>query len=84
MTCKIIDNDEKRKIAFYNFLLVWGLFCFFAHPAIYGLTAPAFKTYSGGSMWGVVVHGFLAGLIAGLVTYFSMPSGTHRSCEIDK
>jgi hypothetical protein len=80
-TCKLIDNNAKIKIAFYNALLTFGLFLFFGNAAIYNLTSRWFHSYSEG-VQGLIIHALLAAAIAGLVTYLGMPSGDHRSCEV--
>ena len=81
--CKLINNEAKLKIALYSFLMVWGLFVIFAHPSLFQFTRPVFKTASYG-LFGVVGHGFLAGLIAGVITYMSMdPGEDRRSCIVD-
>jgi hypothetical protein len=78
--CKLVDNAAKRKISFYTFLMTWGLFVIFSHPALYGLTRTVFKSASFG-LYGIVAHGFLAGLVAGLIAYVSMEPGKDRqSC----
>jgi hypothetical protein len=80
--CKLIDNGAKRKISFYTFLMTWGLFVIFSHPALYGLTRSVFKSASFG-LYGIVAHGFLAGLVAGLITYVAMdPGKDQESCPV--
>lgn len=80
--CHLIDNTAKRRIAFYNFLIVFGLFCTFGSPLMYNLTYPILHSYSSG-LAGLFTHAFLAALIAAFITYISMPSGDHKSCKME-
>ena len=80
--CKLIDNTAKRQIAFYNFLIVFCVFCVFGSPLMYNLTYPILHSYSSG-LAGLFTHALLAALVSGFITYISMPSGDRKSCKVD-